>query len=212
LFQALPVGHDVTTVTVVDNPAPQPARGPVGLFTVERYFALVDEGLLQPDDRVELLEGVVVAMAPQNSPHASGVSRVTHVLIQALTNRAVVRTQMSFIAGQYSVPEPDVAVVPGRYEDYDQSHPRAALLVVEIADSSLKQDRLTKAMIYTAAAVPEYWIVNVRGQQVEVHRDPDPAARRYRSVTILRRDETIDLVAFPDTTVAVDDLLPVLAR
>jgi Uma2 family endonuclease len=197
-------------VTVVDIPAPQPARDPVGLFTVERYFRLVDDGVLQEDDRVELLEGVVVAMAPQNTPHASGVARVTRALIQALGDRAVVRTQTSFIAGPYSVPEPDVAVVPGRYEDYDHAHPRSALLVVEVADSSLKQDRLTKAMIYAAAAVPEYWIVNVRGQQIEVHRDPESAARRYRNVTIVRRRERVQLVSFPDTTIAADDLLPTL--
>ena len=88
-------------MTVVDNPAPQPARDPVGLFTVERYFALVDEGLLQPDDRVELIEGVVVA-APQNSPHASGITRVTRISIQALAERAVVRTQMSLFRSRPS--------------------------------------------------------------------------------------------------------------
>jgi Uma2 family endonuclease len=63
--------------------------------------------------------------------------------------------------GRYSVPEPDVALVPGRYEDYDDAHPRSAILVVEVADSSLEQDRLTKAMIYAIAEVPEYRIVNV---------------------------------------------------
>jgi Uma2 family endonuclease len=199
-------------VTVVDNPAPQPARDPVGLFTVERYFALVDDGVLAPDDRVELLEGVVVAMAPQNTLHASGVARVSEALIEAIRRRAVVRTQLSFVAGPYSVPEPDVAVVPGRHVDYDAAHPRTALLVVEIADSSIKQDRLTKAMIYAAAAVPEYWIVNIRAQQVEVHRDPEPTARRYRSTTVLERGRLLPLVAFPDTTVVVDDLLPILAR
>jgi Uma2 family endonuclease len=67
-------------------------------------------------------------------------------------------------------------------------------------------------MIYAAASVPEYWIVNVPGQQVEVHRDPEPTGRRYRSVTVRRRGDRLPLVAFPDTTVAVDDLLPVLAR
>jgi hypothetical protein len=139
LFQPLPVAGDVTTVTVVDNPAPGTARDPVGLFTAERYFALVDEGLLQEDDRVELLEGVVVATAPQNTPHASGVARVTQALTTAIGNRAVVRIQLSFIAGLYSVPEPDAAVVPGRLADYDDAHPRTALLVVEVADSSLKQ-------------------------------------------------------------------------
>src|SRR5213594_4128821 len=94
-------------------------------FTVERFFALVDEGMLQPDDRVELLEGVIVAMAPSNAPHASATSRV-----------------------------------PGTHEAYDDAHPRTALLVVEVADSSLAQERITKAAMYAAAAIPEYWIVN----------------------------------------------------
>src|SRR5262245_37488730 len=193
----------------MSSPALQPEPG--GPFTVERYFALVTEGVLEPDDRVELLEGVVVAMAPHDTPHASGVARVTRVLIKALDERAVIRTQLSFIAGRYSVPEPDIAVVPGRYEDYDHEHPRSAHLVVEVADSSLKQDRLTKAMVYAAAGVPEYWIVNVVHGQVEVYRDPDRRARRYRSVTVVRRGEHIALVAFPDVSIAAGDLLPVLA-
>jgi Uma2 family endonuclease len=109
-----------------------------------------------------------------------------------------------------SVPEPDVAVLPGRLDDYDQVHPRTALLVVEVADSSLKQDRLTKAAIYAAASVPEYWIVNIRGQQVEVHRDPHPEMRRYRTITIVPRGASITLHAFPDAVVRTDDLLPVL--
>ena len=187
-------------------PAPQPEPG--GPFTVERYFALVDEGVLAPDDRVELLEGVVVAMAPQNTPHASGVARANIALIEAIGRRAVVRTQLSFIAGPYSVPEPDVAVVPGRYEDYDDAHPQSAILVVEVADSSLKQDRLTKARIYSAAEVPEYWIVNVVHDQVEVYRDPDRQARRYRRVTIAQRGDRLTPIEFPDVAIRVDDLLP----
>jgi Uma2 family endonuclease len=190
-------------------PAPQPESA--GRFTVERYLALVDEGVLAPDDRVELLEGVVVAMAPQNTPHASAVARVTTILIEAIGRRAVVRSQLSFVAGPYSMPEPDVAVVPGRFEDYDHAHPRSAVLVVEVADSSLKQDRLTKAMIYAVAEVPEYWIVNVVHGRVEVHRDPDRAARRYRSVTVADRGARIAPVAFPDVSVRVDDLLPTQA-
>jgi len=190
----------------MDVPAPEPE--PAGQLTVERYFALVDEGVLAPDDRVELLEGVVVSMAPQNTPHASGVARATRALMRAVGEQAVVRTQLSFIAGPYSVPEPDVAVVPGRYEDYDHVHPRTALLVIEVADSSLKQDRLTKAMVYAAADVPEYWIVNVVHGQVEVHRDPDRTARRYRSVSVVRRDGQIAPVAFPDVSIDADTLLP----
>jgi Uma2 family endonuclease len=192
----------------MDVPAPQPE--PAGRLTVEQFFRLVEDGVLEPDDRVELLEGVVVAMAPQNTPHASGVARLTQALTEAVGRRAVVRIQLSLIAGPYSVPEPDAAVVPGRIEEYDHAHPRTALLVVEVADSSLKQDRLTKAMIYAGAGVPEYWIVNVPGQQLEVHRDPDPKTRRYGSRTVHRRGARVELVAFPDATLAVDDLLPVL--
>jgi len=195
----------------MDVPAPEPQGEPAGLYTAERYLRLVDEGVLGPDDRVELLEGVVVAMAPQDTPHAAGVGRAMQVLTLLLAGRAFVRCQLSLIAGARSVPEPDVAVLPGRADDYDHAHPRTALLVVEVADSSLKQDRLTKAAIYAAANVPEYWIVNIRGQQIEVHRDPDPAARRYRSVAAVEPGARITLVAFPDAVVPVDDLLPVLA-
>lgn len=190
----------------MDVPAPQPE--PVGPFTVERYFALVRDGVLDPDDRVELLEGVVVAMAPHDTPHASGVARVTRALMKAIGEQAVIRTQLSFIAGPYSVPEPDVAVVPGRYEDYDDAHPDTALLIVEVADSSLVQDRLTKAMVYAAADVPEYWIVNVRDGQVEVHRRPDRAARRYRDVTVVQRGGRIHPAIFPGVVIAADDILP----
>jgi Uma2 family endonuclease len=88
-------------------------------------------------------------------------------------------THLTFVAGEFSVPEPDIAVVAGCLEDYDHVHPHEALLIVEVADTSLVQDRLTKAGIYAAAAIPEYWIVDVRGQRVEVHRQPAAAERRY---------------------------------
>ena len=142
-------------------------------FTRERYFALVDEGLLGPDDRVELLEGVVVAMPPGNPPHDAAVSMTTRALHRAVGDRAAIRCQLSLVQGPYSVPEPDVVVVPGREDDYAGAHPTTALLVVEVAASSLPQDRLTKARIYAAAGVPEYWIVNLRDDVVEVYRAPD---------------------------------------
>jgi Uma2 family endonuclease len=194
----------------MDVPAPTVPGAPTGRFTAERYLRLVDDGVLGPDDRVELLCGVVVAMAAQNSPHASGVARATGALFHAVADRAVVRTQLSFVASEDSVPEPDVAVVPGRYEDYDRAHPRTALLVVEVADTSLAQDRLTKAAIYAGASVPEYWIVDVRGQHVEVHRDPDAEGRRYRTRTLARRGDRLALTALPSAAVAVHDLLPVV--
>jgi len=164
--------------------------------------------VLGPDDRVELLEGVIVSMAPQNVPHASGVARANQCLTIAVVGRAQVRPQLSFIAGKYSVPEPDIAVIAGGLDASDEAHPRDALLVVEVSDSSLKQDRLTKAPMYAAANLPEYWIVNLRDGCVEVRLEPDPKQRRYRSVALRRRGDVIEPVALPGVRIAVDDLLP----
>jgi Uma2 family endonuclease len=108
----------------------------------------------------------------------------------------------------YSVPEPDVAVVPGQLSDYDKAHPGAALLIVEVADSSLIQDRITKAPMYAAAGVPEYWLVNLHDDWVEVFRTPEPGARGYRERRVTRRGERLDLAAFAGASVVVDDLLP----
>jgi Uma2 family endonuclease len=157
---------------------------------------------------VELLEGVIVSMAPHSVRHAAGVGRVEAALHRAVGERAVVRVQLSLALGTHSIPEPDAAVVAGRVSDFDRVHPTTALLVVEVAESSLKQDRLTKGAIYAAARIPEYWIVNIPGDCVEVRRDPEPAARRYASVAIARRGDTIELAALAGIRIAADDLLP----
>jgi len=176
--------------------------------TAEEYFRLVGVGVLRPDDRVELLDGVIVAVSPQNPRHASAVRRAQRLLEVAIAGRAVLSVQLPFVAGGHSVPEPDVAVLPGREPDYDRAHPTTALLVVEVADGSLIQDRLTKAAIYAAASIPEYWIVNLRDDCVEVFRDPDRQARQYRHRRLVGRGEAIELLAFADASVSVSDLLP----
>lgn len=177
-------------------------------YSAERYFALVEEGLIAPDDKVELLEGIIVAMSPQSPQHASAVWRTTHALEKAVGDRALVHSQVSFLASEISVPEPDVCVVEGSIADYDECHPSSALLMVEVAVSTLAPDRLTKSRIYAAAAVPEYWIVNLRDHVVEVYRDPDPVSRVYSSTRVAGAGETIALEAIDGCEVAVADLMP----
>src|SRR3989442_14440797 len=121
------------------HPAPAASR-----CTSEEFFELVARGVLAPDDRVELLEGVIVAMAPQNPRPATSVHMIHEAVSRAVGTRALVRQQFPLIAGLLSVPEPDVAVVPGGISDYLDRHPTPASLVVEVADSSIVQDRLTK--------------------------------------------------------------------
>lgn len=177
-------------------------------WTANRFLKLVERGVLGPGDRVELVEGVLVAMPPQNEPHAAGVFRLQYALQRAVGRRALVRIQLPFHAGSHSVPEPDALVVVGAIEDYDEHHPTTGLLVVEVADSSLGFDRLTKRAVYAAAGIPEFWIVNLVSDCVEVRRDPDPATRRYRQVTVARRDATLTIAALPRSRVRVADLLP----
>ncbi len=147
-------------------------------------------------------------MAPEGIWHANGVRWVYEALRGAVGAQAYVDQQHCFIAAPMSVPEPDVAVLPGKLDDYLTHHPSQALLIVEVADSSLTQDRLTKAGIYAAAEIPEYWVVSRRGDHVRISANPVPAERRYDVVRIARRGETIALAALPGVHVMADSLLP----
>jgi Uma2 family endonuclease len=187
-----------------DIPGADSAEG----YTYEQYFGLVESGLLSEDDPVELLDGVIVAKSPSNPPHAAGVWRAQTALLHAVGERAMVRVQSCLVASRRSVPEPDVAVVPWRRRGYADSHPTTALLLVEVADSSLQQDRLSKSRIYAGDAVPQYLIVNLRDDCVEVFADPEPTTRLYRTKLVAHRGDRIDVYAFPGVSVAADDLLP----
>jgi Uma2 family endonuclease len=189
---------------------PQPASEPT-LISAEEYFRLVSDGVLGPDDRVELLEGVIVAMTPIGSRHAAVTSNLYEALGRELAGRAAIRSQSPYRAGRRSVPEPDLAVVPGSHRDYVDAHPREALLVVEISDTTLQQDRLTKSRIYAAAGIPEYWIVNLASDVIELHRAPDRASARYADLRRAAPGERVTLSAFPDVSLAVDEIL-LLAR
>ena len=184
------------------------ARGTPVRYTSERYLRLVDEGVLGADDRVELLEGVIVSMSPHNPRHAAGVRRASVALAKVVGERAFVDGQLPLIAGPYSVPEPDAAVIPGTPADYDRAHPNTALLVLEVADSSLAQDRITKAAIYAGAGIPEYWLVDLVHDCVEVFRTPAFAEHAYGTRIVAHRGERLEIAALPGATVAVDDLLP----
>lgn len=177
-------------------------------FTAEQYLRLVEEGVLSEEDRVELLEGVIVAMTPSNPRHASYVTRVARIVRAAMGANVTDRSQLALLCGALSVPEPDLAVVPGHDLDYVSRHPDRACLVVEVSDSSVAQDRLSKSRIYAAASVPEYWIVNLRDGLLEVHRDPDPAHAVYRSVRRLSRGERIRPGAYESAEIDVSALVP----
>jgi Uma2 family endonuclease len=147
-------------------------------------------------------------MAPQHPRHSVAVHTAAEALRAITGPSVVVRIQVPLVLGTQSVPEPDVALVPGPHTLYLESHPTTAWLVVEVAESSLGQDRLTKGAIYAAAGIPQYLIVNLRDDQVEVLSNPDTALAVYRERSFVQGGDAIALAAFPGATIAVDDLLP----
>jgi len=178
-------------------------------WTRQEYDRLADAGILAPDERVELLEGEIVTMTPQHGPHAASIGLAEAALRTAFGPAHWIRIQLPLIVDPE--PEPDLAVVPGSPRDYANEHPRTALLVVEIADSTLERDRAYKSPIYARAGIPEYWIVNLPERCLEVYRDPvtlpgRPA--RYQSSRTLARTETVSPLSKPDASVSVADLLP----
>ncbi len=176
------------------------------------YERLVDIGLFM-GERLELLDGALVVREPQGSPHAAITGKVGRVLGAAFGHGWHVRLHSPLALGDFSEPEPDVAVVAGESEDYIAAHPSTAVLVVEVADSSLWLDRRFKAAIYARAGLREYWIVNLVDRIVEVHREPHaPAGAEedwsYRTIEVLRPPSHVTPLAAPHHPTAVADLLP----
>jgi Uma2 family endonuclease len=180
----------------------------LGHYTVFRYLELGDCGLIALDDRVELLDGIVVAMPPTSPLHDNAVRRVLYVLLQRLGFETIVRGQSTFVCGEDSAPQPDIAVCPGNDRTHDLRHPTQAHLLVEVASTSLAQDRLTKSAIYARAGVPCYWIVNLRESCIEVYREPDRWKSEYREVTRASGSDRLVIDAFPDVTFEAAEFFP----
>src|SRR5581483_8823648 len=176
-------------------------------WTVDEYYRMAELGILEPDARVELLDGEVVDMPPIGPEHAASVDDLGDLLVGRINERAIVRRQNPIRLGTSSEPEPDIVVVQRRADRYRSGHPTArdVLLVIEVSDSTLATDREVKGPLYAQAGIAEYWIVNLVDGQVEVHRDPTPNG--YQTTRVLRRGDTIQPLAFPEVTIVVADIL-----
>jgi Uma2 family endonuclease len=174
-------------------------------FTVDEYLRMAEAGILHEDDRVELIDGEIIQMSPIDDPHVEGVTRFTDVFAGAIAaHRMRLYTQNPVRIDQHNDPQPDVVVArPGT-----RGAPRPAdvLLVIEVADTSLRYDRQTKLPLYARAGIPEAWLLDVNGRTLEVHRRPGPDG--YALVRPYRLGEKVAPEALPDLAIAVEDLLP----
>lgn len=181
-------------------------------WTRIEYDRLIESGFFQESDRVELLGGQLLVAEPQGSRHAATVSLVADALRVAFQGGWYVTVQLPVALDDESEPEPDVAVVRGTARDYGDAHPSRPVLVVEVADSSRTLDRQHKASLYARAGVPDFWIVDIVDNVLEVHRRPAPSPEAvygwcYADVERLGRGVTVSPLAAPTIPVAVADLL-----
>lgn len=177
-------------------------------WTREQYENMVLAGIFHPEDRVELINGEILNMAPQSSSHSVAIRLTEDALRLAFGRGHDVRVQMPLALDDNSEPEPDIAVVTGSPRDYLQGHPKTAVLIVEVADTTLALDRSIKKALYARNGIQDYWIVNLRNACLEVYRLPDRQAESYSSQSVLRRGDVVQPVACPNCSIQVADLLP----
>ena len=174
-------------------------------FTVDEYHRLIAAGILDEDEHVELLEGVITQMSPQGVPHSRIIRRLNRWLARSLGDEYELFVQLPLTIGDRNEPEPDLAVVKAEDVPTDR-HPSTAVLVVEVSRGSLQIDRKVKAAVYSRAGIPEYWIVNVEAQVVEVFTEPDPSQGVYRRVRTIPKSGTLTSEALPQLSFAVANL------
>lgn len=177
-------------------------------WTVADYHRMLDAGILNEDDRVELINGQIFEMSPQRPPHTTATKRAYDYLKPLLLNKADVRSQSPVTLSLYSEPEPDIAVVAIDEFEYSERHPNPdeIFLIIELADSTIVRDLGEKESTYAQANIQDYWVVDVRKRIVHILRRP--IGGTYQQKRLLDESNSCSLLAFPDIDVSINRLLP----
>lgn len=176
---------------------------------VDAYYQMAEAGIIGRGDRIELIDGEIIDMAPIGQGHSSIVDMLNRALVMACGDKAIVSVQNPVRLDRFNEPQPDFAVLRARADFYgtgERAGPADVLLLVEVADSSLRYDRAIKLPLYAAAGIPEYWIVDLRRRVVDVHRSPSASA--YADVSAHRPGETLALAAAPGVSVPLAFMFP----
>jgi Uma2 family endonuclease len=177
-------------------------------FTVDSYEQMIAHGILMENDRVELLDGEIVEKMAPGTRHSASVDRLNRLFALALGERAIVHVQGPVMLPPHSMPEPDVTILRARADFYagKRPEPKDILLLAEVSDSSLAFDRTFKLSLYAAAGICEVWIVNLVDSVIECHADPNGDV--YATNRVLKNDERLSALFFPDIELRPRDILP----
>lgn len=177
------------------------------LFTVDDYYRMADAGILNPRDRVELIEGEIVEMSPIGLKHVSRLIRANEFFTFAFKGRAFVSIQLPLRLNNYNEPQPDIVIMRTREDYYEAKRltPEDTFLVIEVSDSSLRYDQKVKLPLYAATGVVEFWIENLQDNVLLVCRDPE--GKDYKTQFTLRSGDSVSPLSFPGISFKVSDLL-----
>lgn len=159
------------------------------LFTVDEYYQMADVGILKSDVRYELLHGEIITMSPVNNPHKGITSLINELLFEQLIGKVNIQSQSPIAIDKYSHPEPDITIAhykKHRYINVD-TRPEDIHFLIEVSDSTLQKDRTLKRDLYAKAGIPEYWIINIREEQIEVFKQL--GNEKYQETLILKKGE-----------------------
>jgi Uma2 family endonuclease len=197
----------------IGSDAKQAFASDVWRFSIDQYHAMIAAGILHSGDPVEFLEGVLVPKMTRNPRHRIALAHLREALVKLIGSDWHVESQEA-VTLDTSEPEPDIAIVRGRVDDYPERHPGPAEigLLAEVSDSSLPIDRMVKKRIYARAGIPEYWIVNLVDRQIEVYSEPtgqtDAPDYRQRSVYTSGQAVPFRLNGIDLGAVSVSEVLP----
>ncbi len=179
-------------------------------FTVDEYERMAEFGIIGPDEKVELIDGTIVTVPPSGDAHRGGINRLTYLFIRTFGDRIVLQPQLPVRISDYSLPEPDLALLVADPNFYGTRSPRTpdVFAFVEVSYSSVSFDAGTKLRVYARAGVPEYWIVNVRDNRLTIHRESNDLG--YATKREVGRGERVAFLAFPDDTFAGEEIMPTL--
>lgn len=177
-------------------------------ITVEEYDLMIESGVFDRDDQIELLNGVIVEKMPKGTKHATLNDMIATRLVQQLGERVCVRNQNPIRLDEFSEPEPDIVLAKLPFERYFDNHPTPdeIFLILEIADSTLGYDRNTKSAAYARVGIRQYLVLNVQEKTLEDYREP--SFDGFQSKQTYRAGQNFNLAAFPEVSLKVSDFLP----
>jgi len=177
------------------------------LTNLDEWKRLGEANIFPPGSRVELINGEIIDMAPIGSNHSGQINRLTQFLVSLVSNLAVVSIQNPLQLGDLSEPEPDLMLLKPNADFYSSQHPQSddVLLLIEVADSSLKFDQNQKLRLYALHNIPEYWLLNLKDSCIEIYRQPHDGL--YAEKTILRSGDKITLSQLDNISIEIANIL-----